>query len=66
MARTEHRAAKKYSKSSFTWGRPSAGKLPHAGKEMSICRVDVDADGEEQVHEMHPSVLVNAYESDLI
>ena len=43
-------------------GEALGGQLPNAGEETTLCRVDVDADGEEQVHEMHPSVLVNAYE----
>ena len=59
--RTERHAAKKSGNSSFTWGEALGRKLPHAGKETALGGVDVEADVEERVHEMHPSVLVNAY-----
>ena len=42
-------------------GEALSGQLYQTGKETVLCRLDVDADREERVHEMHPSVPVNAY-----
>ena len=42
-------------------GKALGGQLAHTGEETTICRVDVDTDKEERVHDMHPSILVNAY-----
>ena len=35
-------------------------QLTQAGEETTMVRVDVDPDGEERVHEMHPSVWVDS------
>ena len=35
-------------------------------KETALCGVDIDTDREERVHEMQPSVLVNAYEGEVL
>ena len=35
------------------------GQLAQEGKETELCRLDVDPNGEEHVHEMHPSVRVD-------
>ena len=47
-------------------GEALGGQLSQAGEETALCGVDVDADGEEQVHEMPPSVRVVAYDCDAL
>ena len=66
MARTECRAAKISGKMSVTRGEALGGQLAQAGEEAALCGVDADADEEERVHEMHPSVRGNAYECDAL
>ena len=48
------------------WGEALDGQLAQAGEDTELCGVDVDADREERVHEMHPSVLVDAYKGDAL
>ena len=65
-ARKDRRALKKSGEISITWGEAPGRQLAKAGEETALCGVDVDADGEERVHEMHPSVLFDAYEGDAL
>ena len=42
------------------------GQFSQAGEETALRGVNNNADGTERVHDMHPSVLVNAYECDAL
>ena len=64
--RTERRAAKKIRQYLHHRGEALGGQIYQAGKKTALSGVDVDTDEEEQVHEMHPAVLVDTYEGDAL
>ena len=42
------------------------GQLAQAGEEKTLGQLDVDTDGEERVHEKHPSVWVDSDQRHLL